>query len=57
MSQNRRRNNPQDMSVMEQIGKIKEEMCDEYCRYTYMSNSISAERMEKICSDCPLTRL
>lgn len=58
MSQNRRRNNPQNMSIMEQIEEIKEEMCDNYCRYTAMScDDVSAEQMESYCKSCPLTRL
>ena len=30
---NQRRNNPLDMTVTEQIIKVREEMCDGYCKY------------------------
>lgn len=60
MAENRRRNNPNDMSVSEQILKAKEEMCRDYCKYTSYKTrgEISPETLENICDfDCPLNRL
>lgn len=55
MSENRRRNNRADMSIVEQIECIKEQMCDGYCHYkkTYRYES----DLEEKCESCPLTRL
>lgn len=33
--------------------KIKEQMCDNYCRYPYMSNC----NIEDICRECPMNKL
>lgn len=65
MDQNRRRNNLQDMSIVEQIEKIKEEMCDKYCKYRDQFRNglnpdlsiLNQEQMDCLCNYCPLTRL
>ena len=59
MSQNRRRNNPQDMSIVEQLEKIKEEVCDRYCRYTSRNRNghLSNKLFDDICNRCPLNKL
>lgn len=60
MSENRRRNNPIDMTLTEQILKVQEEMCNEYCKYTDVKRRglISHETLDTICKyDCPLNKL
>lgn len=59
MSRNRRRNNPQDMTICEQLEKIKEEVCDRYCKYTSENrNGILGDYFfEDICNHCPLNKL
>lgn len=56
MDQNRRRNNPREMTITEQIEKMREEMCDKYCRYVY-DEGITQEDLELKCNDCPLNKL
>ena len=60
MAENRRRNNPSEMTVTEQIAEVKEKMCDRFCRYTNIKKrgEISQETLEDICDhDCPLNSL
>lgn len=60
MNENRRRNNPIDMTLSEQILKAKEEMCDGFCKYTDVKKrgQISQETLDTICKyDCPLNKL
>lgn len=40
MDQNRRRNNPQDMTINEQLEKIKEEVCDDICKHDCPLNKL-----------------
>ena len=57
MAENRRRRNPNDMTLSEQILKAKETMCSEYCKYTDLKRrgEISQETLDVICEyDCPL---
>ena len=57
---NRRRNNPAEMSVTEQILKVKETMCYEFCKYTDVRRrgEVSQETLDSICEyDCPLNKL
>lgn len=43
---------------MEQIEKIKEEICDNYCRFPFEHDPTDDETLEdKYCRVCPLTRL
>lgn len=57
MAENRRRNNPLDMTVTEQIIKVREEMCDRFCKYRN-DKLISQETLSAICEfDCPLRKL
>ncbi|MBQ1571532.1 MAG: hypothetical protein IIZ78_10440 [Clostridiales bacterium] len=61
MSRNRRRNNPQDMTICEQLEQIKEEVCDDICKYRNSKDYrglMSQESLEEICKyDCPLNKL
>lgn len=60
MAQNRRRNNPVDMTLSEQILKAKEIMCNDFCRYTdhRKRGDCSQELLDDICEhDCPLNKL
>ena len=61
MSRNRRRNNPQDMTICEQLEKIKEGVCDDICKYRNSKEYrgiLSQESLEEICEhDCPLNKL
>ena len=57
---NQRRNNTAEMTLTEQILKIREEICDDYCRYKDLvkSGQISKETFEAVCDyDCPLNKL
>lgn len=53
--QNRRRRNIADMTVAEQVEKIKTEICDEYCKYPLKAKS--TDELDDICRRCPLNRL
>ena len=61
MSQNRRRNNPQDMTIYEQIEKMKEEVCDSICKYRNSKEYrgiYSQETLDEVCEhECPLRKL
>lgn len=59
MSRNRRRINPQNMTIYEQLEKIKEEMCDSYCKYIMLNRNgdISNQRFDECCNHCPLNKL
>lgn len=55
-----RKNNINDMTIMEQLLKVSDEMCDDYCKYHDKYNIKSkeeAKEMEKICKHCPLGRI
>lgn len=57
---NQRRNNPAEMRIIEQLEKLREEMCDDYCRYKDLKKhgKISQETFETICEyDCPLNKI
>lgn len=56
---NMRRNNPFDMTIKEQIEKVKEDCCDEICKHLEKARSglISNEELEAICEECPLSKL
>ena len=60
MSQNRRRNNPLDMTIEEQIIKAREEVCDSICKYKDQKRhgKLSQHTLDEICKhDCPLKTL
>lgn len=60
MTKKRRRNNPEDMTVLETIEKVAEDVCDHYCKYRYMVDKkiLSRQQFEQMCgNDCPLRRL
>lgn len=61
MSQNRRRNNPVDMTIYEQIEKMKEEVCDSICKYRNSKEYrgiYSQETLDEVCEqECPLRKL
>lgn len=58
-----RRNNIADMTITEQIEKIKEDICDGYCKYpeqTRKEHKDAEEAYEALlekCGHCPLCRL
>lgn len=59
-----RKNNPADMSIMEQIEAIKTEVCDKICIFRQQPKLLDeedAEAQERLyiehCNECPLTRL
>ena len=56
---NMRRNNPLDMTIEEQIEKVKEDCCEENCKHLEKARSghISNEELEAICEECPLSKL
>lgn len=56
---NMRRNNPFDMTIEEQIEKVKEDCCEENCKHLEKARSghISNEELEAICEECPLSKL
>lgn len=57
---NQRRNNPAEMTVTEQILKIREEICDNYCKYRDLvsQKQISQKTFETVCEyDCPLRKI
>lgn len=56
---NRRRNNPLEMTIMEQIEKVKEDCCEENCKHLEKARSghISNEELGVICEECPLSKL
>lgn len=57
MAENRRRNNPSEMTVTEQIAEVKEQICDRFCRYRN-DKMISQENLDAICEfDCPMRKL
>lgn len=56
---NMRRNNPFDMTIKEQIEKVKEDYCEENCKYLEKANrgEILTDELDSICEECPLRRL
>lgn len=55
-----RRNNPEEMTIAEQLEVIKEEVCDKLCRYPDMvdSGAMTKEYFEIECEyHCPLRKL
>lgn len=60
MAENRRRRNPKEMTLSEQILNAKEIMCNDFCKYTDVRRrgEVSQETLDSICEyDCPLNRL
>jgi len=45
-----------EIKTPESVNKIKEEMCDHYCRFVY-SCKTEEELIEKHCSICPMNKL
>lgn len=41
---------------MTDIEKIKEQMCDDYCKYP-ICDDVTMEEMHDICENCPLNKL
>lgn len=59
-----RKNNIQDMTITEQIGSVKEQICDKYCRFPELSEQTIDDPDEAFdwlqhnyCNNCPLNRL
>lgn len=59
MSEHRRRKNIAEMSIIEQLESVREEICDDYCRFTDLKcrGIMTAELLNEKCEGCPLTRL
>ena len=59
MDEYRRRNNVQDMTIVEQIIKAREEICKDYCKYVDSKHhgKLSQRTLDEICKDCPLSRI
>lgn len=62
--ENQRRNNIADMTITEQFEAIKEQMCDDYCKFRELSfeeNKDPDDAYEWLqnnhCEHCPLGRL
>ena len=55
-----RKNNKQDMTIVEQLEQIKAKMCDEYCIYRSMAFSTNKdvdaaeEYLAGYCEECPI---
>ena len=57
MQELRRRTNPDDMTVIEQLINVKEQICDKFCKYRN-EKMISQETLDAICEhDCPMRKL
>ncbi|MBQ1294566.1 MAG: hypothetical protein IIY21_11035 [Clostridiales bacterium] len=56
---NQRRNNPAEMTIYEQLEKIKEEVCTRYCRYALRNRNghMSNKLLDDTCTRCPLNKL
>lgn len=56
---NQRRNNPAEMTILEQLKKIKEEVCTSYCKYVSRNRNghMSNKLFDDICNRCPLNKL
>lgn len=57
---NRRRNNPQDMTLEELVIKARESVCDDICKYLEKANhgEISRYELEQICANqCPMRHI
>lgn len=56
---NMRRNNPLDMTIEEQLEKVKEDCCDKICKQLEKANrgEILTDELDSICEECPLRRL
>ncbi len=57
---NMRRNNPLNMTLVEQVSKVREEVCDNLCKYRERAEhgDISSDDLEGIClNKCPMRYL
>ncbi len=59
-----RKNNPAEMTITEQFEVIKEQICDEYCRFPELSRETHEDpddafewMQHTYCEHCPLMRL
>ncbi len=59
MSEYKRRKNPEDMKLIEQITATREDVCENICRYTEMKKHgrISADTYNEVCAECSVSRL
>ena len=51
-----RKNNKQDMTIVEQLIRVQEEICDKYCKYPSLE-SPNDDGVCKACETCPLGRI
>ena len=55
-----RMNNPEEMTIVEQLEAIAEEVCDRYCKYPgkVEEGLMSEKLLEEICKeDCPFRKI
>lgn len=50
-----RMNNIEDMTIVEQLERIKYQICDGYCKYPYQCEG--QKELDTICKSCPLNRI
>ena len=51
-----RKNNIADMTIVEQLIKVQEEICDKYCKYPALE-SPNENGVFDACEHCPLGRI
>ena len=49
-----RRNNVGDMTIREQLSKIKEDICEKYCKYRA---KLKGKDLNEVCRDCPVRKI
>lgn len=49
-----RRNNVGDMTIREQLSKVKEDICKDYCRF---KRRLKGEDLNEVCRDCPVRKI
>lgn len=64
MGEHRRRNNKERMTVIEQLEGLRDNICENYCKYqekAYSEHKDSGEAMDVLinqyCNDCPFMGL
>ena len=50
-----RKNNKEDMTIGEQIAAVREKICDEYCKWPFITETQAD--LNEICAQCPLNKL
>lgn len=58
-----RRNNPERMSIVEQLIVLKEDICHSYCKYAestqkdYHDPLMQRYKLQEFCNNCPLNKI